>query len=214
MREQYERELDEMQQALTEMGETCGQAIDITRRSLEQGNVDVLSDVEKKEETINKMERDIENRCIQLLLLQQPVATDLRRVSSALKMVTDFERIGDHAHDIADILKHGNAKEFSDIHLVAQMAQKTEDMVKNCVDAFLHQNLEEAREVVAADDDVDGLFMEMRKALSDELADHKAVGDEPLDLLMIAKYYERIGDHAVNLANWVIYSITGKLDTE
>lgn len=82
------------------------------------------------------------------------------------------------------------------------------------MDAFLHQNLEEAREVVAADDDVDGLFMEMRKALSDELADHKAVGDEPLDLLMIAKYYERIGDHAVNLANWVIYSITGKLDTE
>ena len=105
------------------MGETCGQAIDITRRSLEQGNVDVLSDVEKKEETINKMERDNENRCIQLLLLQQPVATDLRRVSSALKMVTDFERIGDHAYDIADILKHGNAKEFSDIHLVAQMAQ-------------------------------------------------------------------------------------------
>lgn len=214
MREQYERELEEMQQALADMGETCGQAIDITRRSLEQGNADALNDVEKKEETINKMERDIENRCIQLLLLQQPVATDLRRVSSALKMVTDFERVGDHAYDIADILKHGNLKDFDEIHLVAQMAQKTEDMIKNCVGAFLHQNLEEARKIVAADDDVDGLFMEVRKTLSKTLADHRTAGDEPLDLLMIAKYYERIGDHAVNLANWVIYSITGKLDAE
>ena len=162
-----------------------------------------------KERDIDQQERDIESLCMKLLLQQQPVARDLRTISSALKMISDMERIGDQAADIAEITRHtGGAPLPGQVHL-AEMTQAAAKMVTSSVESFVKRDLELAKAVIRYDDVVDQLFVEIKNALTALIRQDASSAEEALDLLMIAKYLERIGDHAVNVAEWVAYSITG-----
>lgn len=159
---------------------------------------------------IDNMERDIERRCLKLLLQQQPVATDLRKISSALKMITDMERIGDHAADISEITKRIAKDDYShELQHIPQMAKMTIDMVKEAIDAYVDCDKSRAERVIASDDMVDDMFNAEKKALIGLIADNPENGEQAIDLMMITKYFERIGDHAVNIAEWVIFSVTG-----
>ena len=159
---------------------------------------------------MNQKERDIEALCMKLLLKQQPVATDLRKVSAALKMITDMERIGDQALDIAEIVETGTILEADGGRLLGKMAEATMGMVSRSIEAYVEQNLEKAQEVIQSDDVVDELFVQVRERLVDRLEGTGDDNDRILDFLMIAKYYERIGDHATNIAEWVEFSILGR----
>jgi phosphate transport system protein len=160
---------------------------------------------------IDDMERSIESHCLKLLLQQQPVAKDLRIISTALKMITDMERIGDNAEDIAEITKNlVNQKFIKDIVHIPQMAEATMSMVKRSIDAFVNKDRNLAEEVCKSDDIVDNLFNIIKDELIEKIQENKSNGEQAIDLLMIAKYFERIGDHAENIAEWVIFSITGE----
>ena len=156
------------------------------------------------------MERDIERQCMRLLLMQQPVATDLRVVSSALRMIADLERIGDQAFDIADITKSGSFQGFSGKVHIKEMAKAAIHMVTDSVDSYVKQDVQLAKRVTEEDDVVDELFLKVRRELAELIHTDQNASEQALDLLMIAKYLERIGDHAVNVSEWVIYSVTGK----
>ena len=162
---------------------------------------------------IDEQEKNIESLCMKLLLQQQPVARDLRLISAALKMITDMERIGDHAADISEMTILMAGADYStgeiDIDVVKQMAKETTDMVIKSVDAFVNKDLELARWVIRHDDVVDDLFDSFRKELIRKINENVKNGEMATDMLMVAKYFERIGDHATNIAEWVIYSITG-----
>ncbi len=208
MRNRFDRQLEELHVELIEMGSMCEDVIRKTSKLLQSGDAKVAKEIRKEDSNIDEQERLVESLCLKLLLQQQPVAKDLRKVSAALKMITDMERIGDQASDIAEIIE---TTEFSvptgDVKL-AKMAETTITMVTESIDAYVKQDLELVREVIARDDEVDDLFLEVRQ----EIADGMAEGINPmnsLDLLMIAKYFERIGDHATNIAEWVEFSITG-----
>ena len=162
-----------------------------------------------EDEEIDQLEKDIERLCLKLLLQQQPVARDLRQISAALKMITDMERIGDQAADIAEILISGQIKEMSAHGYLVDMASQTSEMVKKSIQAFVEKDLDMTRKVIVADNDVDQLFDQIKEALITFLAKEQSKGGEALDMLMIAKYLERIGDHATNIAEWVEFSITG-----
>ena len=156
------------------------------------------------------MEKEIENLCLKLLLQQQPVARDLRRISASLKMITDMERIGDQTADIADIVIATKSTEEKNLKDINRMAEATVKMVRDSVSAYVQKDLELARKVMDADDEVDDLFDLVKGDLVKFISDYKgSAGDEAIDLIMIAKYLERIGDHATNIAEWVEFSITG-----
>lgn len=162
------------------------------------------------DEEIDQMEKDIENLCLKLLLQQQPVARDLRQISAALKMITDMERIGDQTADIADIVTSAEFNGDENLKDIGRMAEATMKMVRNSVSAYVQKDLELARKVMDADDVVDELFDRIKKELVDTIAEQKGCGgDTAIDLIMITKYLERIGDHATNIAEWVEFSITG-----
>ena len=166
--------------------------------------------LEKIEDEIDQMEKEIENLCLKLLLQQQPVARDLRRISASLKMITDMERIGDQTADIADIVIATKSTEEKNLKDINRMAEATVKMVRDSVSAYVQKDLELARKVMDADDEVDDLFDLVKGDLIKFISDHKgSAGDEAIDLIMIAKYLERIGDHATNIAEWVEFSITG-----
>lgn len=209
MREQFDRELHQLHGELTDMGTMCEEAIALAMQALTENQPELLSKVDKLDSGIDKKERDIESLCIRLILQQQPVAGDLRDISAALKMVSDMERIGDQASDIAEIsrtlLKSGGEKLLG----LKTMAEEAISMVNNSVDAFVRRDLVLAREVIAHDDVVDGWFERIREELIRNIAADSTRGAYCLDLLMIAKYLERIADHATNIAEWVEYSITG-----
>ena len=212
MRDNYLKKLEQMQKELLEMGMLCEEAIQKTYRLLasEQGREELVKSIDTLEREIDAKERRIEADCIQLFLQQQPVASDLRLISSALKMITDLERIGDHATDIAEILETGSIKvPVKDIEL-AKMAEIAMDMINHSVESYVQKDLEMAREVIDRDDVLDELFINVRKEISRCSADGIYTNDQTLDLLMIAKYYERLGDHATNVAEWVEFSLTGK----
>ena len=201
-----------MQKELLEKGKLCEEAIQKTYRLLasEQGREELVKSIDTLEREIDAKERRIEADCIQLFLQQQPVASDLRLISSALKMITDLERIGDHATDIAEILETGSIKvPVKDIKL-AKMAEIAMDMINHSVESYVQKDLEMAREVIDRDDVLDELFINVRKEISRCSAEGIYTNDQTLDLLMIAKYYERLGDHATNVAEWVEFSLTGK----
>ena len=155
------------------------------------------------------MERDIEGRCMKLLLHQQPVARDLRLISAALKMITDMERIGDQAEDIAEIVTFLNGHTMEGMELIEEMARETIEMVTASVDAFVKKDVELAKKVIDQDDIVDDYFSRVKCGIISLITENQANGEFALDLLMISKYFERIGDHATNIAEWVIYSVTG-----
>ena len=212
MRDNYLKKLEQMQKELLEMGMLCEKAIQKTYRLLvsEQEREELVKAIDVLEREIDAKERRIEADCIQLFLQQQPVASDLRLISSALKMITDLERIGDHATDIAEILETGSIKvPAKDIDL-AKMADIAMDMINRSVESYVQKDLEMAREVIDRDDVLDELFINVRKEISRCSAEKIYTNDQTLDLLMIAKYYERLGDHATNVAEWVEFSLTGK----
>ena len=212
MRDNYLKKLEQMQKELLEMGMLCEEAIQKTYRLLvsDQEREELVKAIDVLEREIDAKERRIEADCIQLFLQQQPVASDLRLISSTLKMITDLERIGDHATDIAEILETGSIKvPAKDIDL-AKMAEIAMDMINRSVESYVQKDLEMAREVIDRDDVLDELFINVRKEISRCSAEGIYTNDQTLDLLMIAKYYERLGDHATNVAEWVEFSLTGK----
>ena len=209
MRNKFDMQLDRMNEMLIEMGELCGKAIANATKAVEAKDLEMAKMVISEDEEIDQLEKDIERLCLKLLLQQQPVARDLRQISAALKMITDMERIGDQAADIAEILISGQIKEMSAHGYLVDMASQTSEMVKKSIQAFVKKDLDMTRKVIVADNDVDQLFDQIKEALITFLAKEQSKGGEALDMLMIAKYLERIGDHATNIAEWVEFSITG-----
>ena len=210
MRNRFDEQLEKLNAELITMGALCEQAITIAINALLYGNDDdkvQFNKVHETEREIDQKERDIENLCMRLLLQQQPVAGDLRKISSALKMISDMERIGDQASDISDITMHIRFENLrSKVH-ISDMAAAAIKMVTDSIDSFVKKDLELAKAVAAYDDVVDRLFIKVKDELLILIKD----GDVScLDLLMIPKYLERIGDQAVNIAEWVQYSITGQ----
>ena len=208
MRNRFDRQLEELHVELIEMGSMCEDVIRKTSKLLQSGDAKVAKEIRKEDSNIDEQERLVESLCLKLLLQQQPVAKDLRKVSAALKMITDMERIGDQASDIAEIIETTDFSVPTNDVKLAKMAETTIAMVTESIDAYVKQDLELVREVIARDDEVDDLFLEVRQEIADDMVE---AGDpmSSLDLLMIAKYFERIVDHATNIAEWVEFSITG-----
>lgn len=209
MRNKFDAQLSELHVELIQMGALCEEAISAAAEALLKGDRTLAAAAIEKERVIDQAEREVENLCLKLLLQQQPVARDLRTISSALKMISDLERIGDQAADIAELTEHVRMPEDSRGLHIADMARAVIRMVTDSVDSFVKSDLALARAVCAADDTVDALFDQVKGELIDLIAADAARGEQGLDLLMVAKYLERIGDHATNVAEWVEYSITG-----
>lgn len=209
MRTRFERQLEQLSVELIQMGALCEQVIASTYRVLMEEDREAAGEIAEKDSEIDKKEREIESLCLRLLLQQQPVARDLRQVSAALKMITDMERIGDQTEDIAEIITTTHLTAPPEEIPLGKMAEATIKMVTESIDAYVKQDLHIARQVIEYDDVVDDLFVEVREKLIEMLNSQKESGEYVMDLLMIAKYYERIGDHATNIAEWVAFSITG-----
>ena len=210
MRNKFDLQLEQLHLELIKMGALCEEAISAGVKALLDNDLAMAEKAMLRERDIDQKERDVEGLCMKLLLQQQPVARDLRQISAALKMITDMERIGDQAQDIAEIVTflEGRTAEHDDI--LCQMARATISMVTESVDAFVKHDTIKAEAVLAADDTVDAYFRQVKQALISRIAADPGDGEYALDLLMIAKYFERIGDHATNIAEWVIFSITGR----
>ena len=211
MRNRFDEQLDYLNVQLIRMGALCEEAISYACRTL-MGEINLAEQVYSTDKEIDQKERDIENLCMRLLLQQQPVAKDLRQVSSALKMISDMERIGDQASDIAEISAYVQGRQLeSNLH-IRDMAEATIKMVSQSVDSYVKKDLKIAQEVIRYDDVVDDLFNKVKTELIRLIREDPDNGEFCIDMLMIAKYFERIGDHATNIAEWVEFSITGVHD--
>lgn len=211
MREIYIKQLERLNNELIKMGTLIEQAIEMAVTALAQRDTELAMRAIDFDNEIDNQEKEIESLALKLLLKQQPVAGDLRLVSSALKMVTDMERIGDHASDISEItILLADQDHISNLGYVEQMAKETTIMVVKSIEAFVDRDIEKAKWVIENDDVVDNLFNNVKKELVDLFAQSSEEGERAIDLLMIAKYFERIGDHATNIAEWVIFAVTGK----
>lgn len=210
MRNRFDMQLQILEEQLTHMGTLCEVAIAKATQALKEGNAKQAKEVMTADEEIDQMEKDIERMCLKLLLQQQPVAKDLRRISAALKMITDMERIGDQTADIAEIVISSGNQSPVDIKEIGTMAASVSKMVRDSVTAYVTKNLELAKNVMNADDVVDHLFDTIRDELIEYIRAEKGEnGKRIFDLIMVTKYLERIGDHATNIAEWVEFSITG-----
>ena len=209
MRNRFDEQLAQLNKELIEMGALCEEVIALASEALTRGSVQLAAKVAPLDAEIDRKERTIESLCLKLLLQQQPVARDLRRISAALKMITDMERSGDQAEDIAEIITFLNGRTAESDALLREMARATIKMVTESVDAFVKHDIILAEKVVSYDDTVDNYFEQVKDGLIARIADNPDDGEYDLDLLMIAKYFERIGDHAVNIAEWVMFSVTG-----
>ncbi len=209
MRSQFDRELATLHKELVEMGAVCEEAIALASKALTEGDKALAKRVPDLEAETDRMEHAIESLCLKLLLRQQPVARDLRQISAALKIITDMERIGDQAADIADIVANLDKRSDLGCQHIEAMAQATIRMVTESVDAFVRGDVELARAAVAHDDVVDDCFLQVKADLTGLIRTQSDQGEYALNLLMIAKYFERIGDHAANIAEWVVFSVTG-----
>lgn len=214
MRNQFDRQLETLHLELIKMGALCEEAISAGVKALLENDRSMAQRAMDREQEIDRSERDIESLCMKLLLQQQPVARDLRTISSALKMISDMERIGDQAADIAEITAHLDLSHLPGQNHIADMTRAAVKMVTDSVDAFVKKDLNMAQGVIQYDDTVDDLFLAVRDELISLVRSDSGHAASALDLLMIAKYLERIGDHAVNVAQWVIYSITGQYQNE
>ena len=210
MRNRFDQQLEKLNVELVTMGALCEDALTYAIRALFDRESDMAERAEEAEKQIDQMEREIESICMRLLLQQQPVARDLRVISSALKMIGDMERIGDQAADIAEIVKYLKDDEVPDMGYLGKMSDFAAGMVTASINSFVRQDLDLAKKVILDDDVVDGYFEKVKEALIGLIADGDRDGAFLLDVLMIAKYIERIGDHATNIAEWVVYSITGQ----
>lgn len=214
MRNRFDRQLAELNNELIEMGSLIEQAIEMGIFALVKQDVEKAKKAIAFDNEIDHQEKEIENLCMKLLLQQQPVAKDLRLISAALKMITDMERIGDHAADISEmtILMADATYDAAsiDMSVIKEMAKETTNMVIKSVEAFVNKDLDLARYVLGRDDIVDDLFLQFKHHLIHIINENVKNGEQATDMLMVAKYFERIGDHATNIAEWVIYSITGE----
>ena len=217
IRKQYDTDLESLKKSLTEMGRNSADAVENVLEALCVADADAAATIVKGDARINNMERDIEHRCMTLLLRQQPVAGDLRRISTAMKVVTDIERIGDHAADIAEIIPHLVTVRKEGDPAVSQaiaMGKKAHQMILDALAALMTEDELAAHKVIAADDAVDYDFNAIKHQLAQEIAEDPGKVDAALDLLMVIKYLERIGDHAVNVAEWVQFVRTGRYKDE
>lgn len=211
MRIKFEKQLGQLNEMLRDMGTLCGEAITYAVKALNENSDEMRKLTFETDSTIDNMEREIESLCMKLLLQQQPVASDLRLISAALKMISDMERIGDQAYDIAEITAHikQEGRSVCEAHIDV-MTKTSIDMVKESIESFVEKDLDLAKDVISKDDIVDDMFEQVKDDLINAVATDKTRGEFFVDILMIAKYLERISDHAENIAEWVIFSITGQ----
>ena len=209
MRERFERQLMQLNTELIAMGALCEDAIDCAVKYLLENDKKMKENASEIEKQIDRKERDIETICLRILLQQQPVAADLRTVSSALKMISDMERIGDQAYDISEIAEYVVGKEITNKVHIADMADTAAKMVTLSVESFVRKDISLAQSAIALDNKVDELFLTVKSELTEAVRQGSDNGEALVDLLMIAKYFERVGDHAENIAEWVIYAVTG-----
>jgi len=209
MRSRFDEQLALLNTEMIRMGALCEEAIATAAKALIEADLKLAKKTKPIEEEIDAKEREIETLCLKLLLQQQPVARDLRQISAALKMITDMERIGDQAADIAEIIVYLGGRHVDEFMLISDMAHAAISMVTESVDAFVKQDLQIAHSVMAHDDYVDNIFTNIKNSLIAMIKEKPEDGEYAIDLLMIAKYFERIGDHAVNVAEWVEFSVTG-----
>lgn len=211
MRTRFDEQLEQLNKEMITMGMLCENAIEKAAEALLSGDIAIAGMLPEILSRVKQKERDIEGICLRLLLHQQPVARDLRTVSAALKMVTDIERVGVQSADIADIIMKSHIQRVENGLPIGDMAEAVIKMVNDSLDAFVKRDMEIAQSVVKYDDVVDGYFNDVKEALIRQLKEPESDGEAILDLLMIAKYFERIGDHAGNIAKWVQFSITGNI---
>ena len=211
MRSKFIEQLEQLNTELLKMGAYIEETISCATKSLVHQDVAIAQYTMTIEEKVDEKEREIESLCLKLILRQQPVAGDLRIISAILKMITDMERIADQASDIAELaILLYDQRYIKKLEHIPMMARATAKMVSDSIDAFIKKDLDLANEVIKYDDVVDGLFDIIREELITLIRENADNGEQAIDLLMISKYYERIGDHAVNIADWVIFSITGE----
>ena len=211
MRNRFDEQLHTLNHELLEMGALIERAIRSATDALEKQDVEAALQAIAADKEVNQAERDIESLCLKLLLQQQPVARDLRLISSALKMITDMERIGDQASDIAELVIYLSKEPYiKELTHLPQMAENAIRMVSGALDAYVRKDVVLAQEVMGMDDAIDALFVTVKDELIALIRNDAAAGSQAIDLLMIAKYYERIGDHAQNIAEWVEYALTGR----
>ena len=212
MRNRFDRQLEQLNNELIQMGSMIEHAIEMAVSALVNQDTEKAKKAMAYDVEIDHQERDIESLCMKLLLQQQPVARDLRLISAALKMITDMERIGDHATDISELAIVLSEKTYvKKLDHIEEMARETMVMLIQSLEAYVEKDLDKAQKVIAHDDVIDNLFEEVKQELIELIRDHADEGEQAVDLLMVTKYFERIGDHATNIAEWVIFSITGQI---
>lgn len=210
MRDNYDKQLKKLNGAMIEMGAMIERVIEMAITALTTQNIELAKKVIASDDEIDQQEKEIENLCMKLLLTQQPVASDMRQISSALKMVTDMERIGDHAADISELtLSMAGTPYIKNLEHIQTMAKETMVMLVESIEAYVDLDLSKAKHVILHDDIVDNLFATVKQELIKLICINVANGEQAADLLMVAKYLERVGDHATNIAEWVIFYITG-----
>jgi phosphate transport system protein len=211
MRSRFDEQLELLNKELLEMGALIEHAIESASKALINQDIDSAKKAIEFDREVDQKEKDIESLCLKLLLQQQPVARDLRQISAALKMITDMERIGDQAADISGIVIYlAGAPYIKKLEHLPQMADAAIRMVKGSIDAYVKKDLTLAKKIIDMDDIIDDLFVVIKNELIERIHEKVENGEQAVDLLMVAKYFERIGDHAQNIAEWVEYSITGK----
>ena len=213
MRKTFDAELQELNYEMIDMAAAAEDAIDVVTESLTTGDPEAAKSAVEMTKSMDQMERDIENRCLRLLLQQQPVARDLRTISAALKMVTDLQRIGDQCANIAEIalLLKTPQKQTQSLADIRTMSQKAGVMVKRSIFAYVNRDTEAAKAVIALDDEVDEFFRTIKAELVELIVENREEADQAIDLIIITKYLERIADHAVNIAQWAIFCVTGEI---
>ena len=213
MRKTFDAELQELNYEMIDMAAAAEDAIDVVTESLTNGDPEAAKSAVEMTKSMDQMERDIENRCLRLLLQQQPVARDLRTISAALKMVTDLQRIGDQCANIAEIalLLKTPQKQTQSLADIRTMSQKAGVMVKRSIFAYVNRDTEAAKAVIALDDEVDQFFRTIKAELVELIVQNREEADQAIDLIIITKYLERIADHAVNIAQWAIFCVTGEI---
>ena len=209
MRKHFDDQIAQLGEQMMAMGALVENTIERAIRALQTDDMAEAAAIRDGDHVVDDKEREVEAMCIHMLPQQQPVARDLRQISAALKMITDMERIGEQAEDIAEIIQFLAGRSAENDDLLREMALSTIHMVTESVDAYVKRDTMLAETVIAEDDVVDNAFDEVKRRLIDKIAAHPDDGEYALDLLMIAKYFERIGDHATNIAEWVIFSVTG-----
>lgn len=210
MRDFFQEQLEQLNQELIRMGAACEEIIAFASQAMTGWNPELANQVSQVGAQIDESEHTIESICLKLLLRQQPVARDLRVISAALKMITDLERIGDQAEDIVELVPYMAQRADEHYPQIRSMAKAAQTMVTEAVDAYVRQDLDLAHKVMADDDIVDDYFIQVKKGVLELIAQNSGEGEYALDLLMIAKYFERIGDHCTNVAEWVVFSLTGE----